>query len=197
MATKTCPNGHKYDSSIYGDNCPFCPSESQKTKVATGLYSDVDLGGKTKVAGGNDMDEALTRPLTNPSFESDEPEEGGTVIRVVGQADDAVSSGRKLVGLLISYSVNEYGEVYKIYEGRNYIGRSKQCDISIPSDKNMSSKHLVILFREAEGRFWAIDQDSSNGTYINGEFISEKVALRTNDVIVVGATKFVFIAIPK
>ena len=26
MATKKCPNGHQYDSSIYGDNCPFCPS---------------------------------------------------------------------------------------------------------------------------------------------------------------------------
>lgn len=27
MATKKCPNGHQYDSSIYGDNCPFCPGE--------------------------------------------------------------------------------------------------------------------------------------------------------------------------
>ncbi len=196
MATKTCPNGHKYDSSIYGDNCPFCPSEGAKTKVANSS-DNFDFGGKTKVAGGSDIDEALTRPMTSPGFENYEPEEGGTVIRVAGQSDNAANAGRKLVGLLVSYSVNENGEVYKIYEGRNYIGRGKQNDISVASDKNMSSKHLMILFREAEGRFWAIDQDSSNGTYINGEFISDKVALRTNDVIVVGATKFVFIAIPQ
>ena len=197
MATKTCPNGHKYDSTIYGDNCPFCPSESQKTKVANSLGDDFDMGGKTKVAGGNDMDEALTRPMTNPAFETEEPEEGGTVIRVVGQSDNAANAGRKIVGVLVSYSVNENGEVFKVLEGRTYIGRSKQNDISVPSDKNMSSKHLMILFREAEGRFWAIDQDSSNGTYINGEFVSDKVALKTNDIIVVGATKFIFLAIPQ
>lgn len=29
MATKQCPNGHQYDSSIYGDNCPFCPNSTR------------------------------------------------------------------------------------------------------------------------------------------------------------------------
>ena len=194
MATKTCPNGHKYDSSIYGDNCPFCPSPAEKTK-AVSLDNGENLGGKTRVAGGND-EEALTRPMTNPSFGNDEQEEGGTVIRVVGRENNSNEGNRKLVGLLVSYSEKENGEVYKVLEGRTYIGRGKQNDICIASDKNMSTQHLMLLYREAEGKFWAIDQNSSNGTYINGEFVSDKVALRTNDVIVVGATKFVFLAIP-
>lgn len=25
MPKKVCPNGHIYDSSIYGDECPLCP----------------------------------------------------------------------------------------------------------------------------------------------------------------------------
>ena len=197
MATKTCPNGHKYDSNIYGDNCPFCPSDGAKTKVSAPNGAEPGLEGKTRVLGGNDADEALTRPMTDPDFGGQEPEEGGTVIRVVGQESSAADPGRKLMALLVSYSQNENGEVFKISEGRTYIGRSKQCDICIPADKNMSSKHLMILYREAEGKFWAIDQDSSNGTYINGEFCSEKTALKTNDVIVVGATKFIFLAVPK
>ena len=196
MATKTCPNGHKYDSSIYGDNCPFCPSDSGKTKVSVENGGDFGYGEKTRVAGG-EAEEALTRPMTNPAFETDAPEEGGTVIRVVGAEAGAADAARKIVGVLVSYSQSENGEVFHVMEGRTYIGRSKQNDICIAGDKNMSSKHLMILYREAEGKFWAIDQDSSNGTYINGEFCSEKVALRTNDVIVIGSTKFVFIAIPK
>ncbi len=196
MATKTCPNGHKYDSSIYGDNCPFCPSDADKTKVSSGLEINLGYEGKTHVVGKEDSNDGLTRPMTNPSFEQNEPEEGGTVIRVVNSVGNSSNASRKLVGLLVSYSEKEMGEVYKIFEGRNYIGRSKQNDIQIESDKNMSSKHLMILYREAENIFWAIDQDSSNGTYINGEFASDKIALKTNDVIIIGATKFTFLAIP-
>lgn len=33
MATKKCPNGHQYDTSIYGDNCPFCIEISHKTSL--------------------------------------------------------------------------------------------------------------------------------------------------------------------
>lgn len=197
MATKTCPNGHKYDSSIYGDNCPFCPSESAKTKVVTEDSGPIPyMGEKTRVATGSESDDALTRPMTDPSFAEYEPEEGGTRIRVLGKSENMGEANRKLVALLVSYSENENGEVYKILEGRTFIGRSKQNDICIAADKNMSSKHLMILFREAEGKFWAIDQNSSNGTYINGEFVGDKMALKSNDVIVIGATKFIFLAIP-
>ena len=48
MATKKCINGHQYDSSIYGDNCPFCPS-SHSTRV----LDDDTTTGKTQVLGGN------------------------------------------------------------------------------------------------------------------------------------------------
>ncbi len=47
MATKKCPNGHQYDSGIYGDNCPFCP-ESSHTRVNAGATAS------TQVAGGGD-----------------------------------------------------------------------------------------------------------------------------------------------
>ena len=183
MATKTCPNGHQYDSSIYGDNCPFCPSE--KTRV-------VPESGHTQVVGETDV--LPTLPMTNPGFDQPE-EEGGTVIRTL-DANAPTDGGKRLVGLLVSYTHNPLGEVYHVYEGRTFIGRGKQNDISVSQDKNMSGTHLMILYREAEGYFWAIDQNSSNGTYINGKFCGDKMTINTNDVIVAGATKFVFLAIP-
>ena len=104
--------------------------------------------------------------------------------------------GRKVVGVLVSYSANPAGEVFKIYEGRNLIGRAPSSDIVFSKDDKMSSTHLLILYREAEGIFWAVDQNSSNGTYINGKFASDRVELHANDVIVLGATKMIFLSIP-
>ena len=124
---------------------------------------------------------------------------GGTVIRRAdGQPMTGGKAGKKkLVGLLVSYSVDPLGEVYKIYEGRNIIGRAPACDIAIPSDENMSGQHLLILYVEAEGIVWAEDQKSSNGTYINGKFSRGMIELHTNDQIVIGGTKFIFFQIPR
>ena len=55
----------------------------------------------------------------------------------------------------------------------------------------------MVLYREAEGVFWLIDQNSSNGTYLNGEFAGEKVRINTGDVIKMGDTRLIFWAIPK
>lgn len=196
MATKKCVNGHQYDSSIYGDKCPFCPSGTSatgKTKV-----SEPQPGGGTKVIDQDKTD------ATSATIKIEEPmgqdmAGGATIIRHANPTGGTgmASGNRKLVGLLVSYSLNPLGEVYKIYEGKNLIGKAATCDIPLIGDNYVSSQHLLILYREAENIFWAIDQNSSNGTYINGEFASDRVRLKTNDVIVIGATKLIFLAIPQ
>lgn len=191
MATKKCPNGHQYDSSIYGDNCPFCP-ESSHTRVnadsmdsmhtkATMAADDWGGGGATSAT-----------DVFNGDIGG-----GHTVIRGVPGAGSNPDGGRKIVGLLVSYTHNPAGEVFKIYEGRNIIGRSTNSDISFNSDDKMSGTHLLILYVEAEGIVWAEDQKSSNGTYINGKFARGMIELHTNDVIVIGGTKMVFLGIPE
>lgn len=199
MAKRTCVNGHQYESNIYGDNCPFCPSQESKTHVnPTSSFSDE--GGHTKVIG-EETDLKKTELINDNGGGINVPPMGGgaTVIRRVGDKTgmSPVGGGRRVVGVLVTYSINPLGEVFKIYEGRNVIGRSPAVDIPVPSDSNMSFEHLRILYRDAEDVFWATDLDSSNGTYINGSFVSERVQIRTNDVIVVGGTKFVFLAIPQ
>ena len=189
MATKKCPNGHQYDSSIYGDNCPFCP-ESSHTKVnnATGSFD-----GATRPTGDWVGVETGATALLQDEFGG-----GHTVIRNLnGTGASNPDGGRKVVGVLVSYSANPAGEVFKIYEGRNIVGRSATADICFSNDDKMSSNHLLILFVEAEGIVWAEDQKSSNGTYINGKFARGMVELHTNDVIVLGATKMVFLGVPE
>lgn len=190
MATKKCSNGHQYDSSIYGDVCPFCPSSTKETRV-----NDSRSDERTRMTG--------TSEMFTETFKKEETTNGSTggatVIRHINStgATGMASGNRRLVGLLVSYDQNPMGEVYKIYEGRNTVGRAATSDIPLTNDPNMSSQHLLILYREVEGIFWATDQNSSNGTYINGMFASERTKLNTNDVIVVGGTKLIFLAIPQ
>lgn len=192
MATKKCVNGHLYDSSIYGDKCPFCPSQTGSTKVNT----DFQEGLGTKVLNGDEP----VKPTVTVGIDNNDAIGGATVIRhATGTATGETSLGgqnRRLVGLLVSYDQIPTGEVYKIYEGRNIIGRKATSDIVLSKDANVSSSHLLILYVEAEGIYWAEDQKSSNGTYINGKFVRE-YQLSTNDVIVIGASKFMFFAVPK
>lgn len=187
MATKKCPNGHQYDSSIYGDNCPFCPSASSMHTVVN------DFGGKTKVA------EQPTSEKPTVPFNGNQNNVGGgaTVIRRVGGDSSANVEGRRLVGMLVSYNTNPLGEVFKLYEGRNILGRAADCDIVISNDENISSHHLLFHYVGAEGIYWAEDQHSSNGTFINGKFSRGDIELSTGDIIVVGATKLLFFAIPQ
>lgn len=195
MATKKCANGHLYDPAIYGDKCPFCPSPTSSTKVNT----DFQEGFGTKVLGGDEP-----KPTETIGINGNDAAGGATVIRhVSGTAtgETGVSENRRLVGLLVSYSANPTGEVYKVYEGRTTIGRDRTCDIPFPNDSHMSAKHLLIQYVEAKGAFRAqeYDKGSANGSYVNGQVyvLGDVIDLKNNDVIVIGATKFIFLAIPE
>ena len=195
MATKKCANGHLYDPAIYGDKCPFCPSPTGSTKVNT----DFQEGLGTKVLGGDDP-----KPTETIGINGNDAAGGATVIRHVGgtaTGGTGVSENRRLVGLLVSYSANPTGEVYKVYEGRTTIGRDRTCDIPFPNDSHMSAKHLLIQYVEAKGAFRAqeFDKGAANGSYVNGQVyvLGDVIDLKNNDVIVIGGTKFIFLAIPE
>lgn len=189
MATKKCPNGHQYDSGIYGDNCPFCP-ENSHTRVNMDSTSGATVGMGDFGGYGETGATIPVRDNVGGGVSG-----GHTVIRVLGDNDANAEGGRKVVGVLATYSLNPAGEIFKIYEGRNIIGRTNTNDIII-NDDNVSKEHLLIFFNEAEGVYWAKDQFSSNGTYINGRFARGETEIKTNDVIVIGKTKLVFLAIP-
>lgn len=122
---------------------------------------------------------------------------GHTVIRRPGASGAAqAATDRKLVGFLVTYNRNPMGKAYNIYEGRNYIGRDKSCDICISDDSQMSGRHMSILYRNVDNKFKFRDEQSSNGTFINKE-LKDDGELENYDIIRVGSTLFIFIAIPK
>ncbi len=70
------------------------------------------------------------------------------------------------------------------------IGRAPQSDIPIQSDK-ISRNHCLISV-DQDGKVFAVDLNSRNGTYVNNKKIS-KIQVCPNDVLQVGAEKFQFI----
>ncbi|MDR1348826.1 MAG: FHA domain-containing protein [Prevotellaceae bacterium] len=207
MPRISCSKGHIYDSAIYGDNCPFCPSQGSGTAVNNnnfdgsrtvgnfggGTEVNQEAGGRTQVNGGTVGGGNPTIPMGEGNYGG---VSGGTVIRPAG-GGTGTSSGKRIMGLLVTYSITKpTGQVFHIYEGRNYVGRDANVDISIPNDFQVSSKHLSILYRLADGKFKFKDEQSSNGTFVN-ETLTDEGELNNFDVIRVGSTKLIFIAIPQ
>lgn len=107
-----------------------------------------------------------------------------------GTGAGEVRSSRKLVGWLVSYTLSDMGIDYKLFEGRNVIGRDLDCQISV-NDNTVSGKHCVLLYRE--GSYFIQDSLSTSGTRVNGQDTGvNAVTLNDGDLIQVGKTVFKF-----
>ena len=71
------------------------------------------------------------------------------------------------------------------------IGRDEQCTFQIV-DPEISRMHLQIKLNEAENRHYAVDFDSVNGVYVNGDRIARDALLSDGDVIQIGASTIVY-----
>ena len=101
-----------------------------------------------------------------------------------------IRSSRKLVGWLVSYTLSDMGVDFKLFEGRNVIGRDLDCQICV-NDGTVSSKHAVLLYRE--GSYFIQDSLSTSGTRVNGSDTGvNAITLNDGDIIQVGKTVFKF-----
>lgn len=211
---KKCQRGHYYNASL--TSCPYCPGANpaaDNNAGATSLHgvtSDASDSNKTMdfsgMTQGSGATEAFGFGTNNPTSGETMAPGAGNPASAVGNHtmifDDAASSdagnpaaphirsARKLVGWLVSYTLDNMGVDYKLYEGRNIIGRNIDCQIAVP-DNTVSGEHATILFRA--GKYSLRDNQSTQGTFVNGEDIElEPRYLNDGDVIRIGQTVFKF-----
>jgi hypothetical protein len=183
---KKCNNGHFYKEDLSG--CPYCPSAQSSSTSSSG--SDLDktmIPGsanssdnmKTEVFGSNSGGGQSTSVFGSGSGSSSSaPKDLGRTF--IGGVTDSVEfdstgkktetaprSARKIVGWIISYTLDPMGVDYRIYEGSNTIGRNPGNTITISKDVTISGEHVNILYRH--GKFYIKDKMTANGTYLNGE----------------------------
>ena len=80
----------------------------------------------------------------------------------------AASPDRRLVGFIVTFSLEPMGVFFPIYEGRVKIGTDPAiADLVIDQSKDpvISGTHALLLFRR--GVLSLRDQDSSNGTFVD------------------------------
>jgi len=187
---KQCEKNHFYKESL--DECPYCPKgmvDEVPETIKTSILDDNQNPTKTVVfgnqksenPGSSKKDFDPTRTIVTPTKVSDGPE----------KSNEAQISKRKLKGWLVTFDIEDFGTDYKIFEGRNLIGKKSTCDITV-LDNEVSSEHAVILFRK--DKFEISDQMSTNGTVLNGELLDSHKSnvLIDGDEIVVGKTSLLF-----
>ncbi len=94
------------------------------------------------------------------------------------QDDDKTILGGVTLDLV--YSIISEKDKQYLLEGGEIVGRGKDCDIFI-DDKKISRNHAE--FNIKDGRLLLKDLGSSNGTYKNGNKVSEELSLANGDTI--------------
>jgi hypothetical protein len=90
--------------------------------------------------------------------------------------------GKPLGGWLAIIEGNLKGEAFYLYEGRNIIGSSSQCDITVP-DEGVQHQHVSI--RLASGKWMLTDLDTDGGTFLHGKRVHRN-ELKDGDKIKIG-----------
>ena len=108
-----------------------------------------------------------------------------------GQKREIREADRRLI-----YKNEKGREVYFLLDKSPLtIGRSKENDLSLSFDNQISSHHLKI--EKDYGKFFIEDLGSTNCTYINGFIADKRIELKDKDVILLGKTKLTFNVINK
>jgi len=196
---KTCKNGHNYDADQYAE-CPFCPASTQganyeKTLMDfknTQVFEDGNIQQFNKTMINEETSDFKTTPDGLPRTNVENPFKRTSIVvdnkEITSAAPLQQTVKRKLVGWLVTFSNDEYGQDYKLYAGKNKIGTAADCDIVI-NDASVSGEHTTILFRENE--FLIKDNFSTNGTQINAVTIDEG-KIKEGDELKLGNTVFKF-----
>ncbi|MEA5052363.1 MAG: FHA domain-containing protein, partial [Propionicimonas sp.] len=72
-------------------------------------------------------------------------------------------------------------------------GRHPRCDIFL-DDITVSRQHA--RFTRSEGQLWVRDENSLNGTYVNGSLIDGPVTLHRGDDVQIGKFRMIFFSTP-
>lgn len=190
MADKRCDNGHFIDESW--DLCPYCPAEAAEAEIP--IVRPTRFGGADRPSAASAAAVAPPpRPVVVPRADSSPdniaPPQERTV--AVQKIDPHAQPKRYVVGWLVGLNGSARGESYAVRIGRNVLGRDRRSDIVV-NDDQASSHHADLVFRPEERRFILMDHNSTNGTYVNEGEIEPRRDLSSNDVIRIGAHRFLF-----
>jgi hypothetical protein len=193
-----CPEGKStpgadLNKTIVGGGAPPTEVDPNKTEVYSNQATTGNVAGggfsgdRTQIftPGGNSpSSNAPSSAAASKNVQFDRTYIGGMPTAGSSEGDGSKPvaeprAARKIVGWIISYTIDPMGVDYRIFEGNNTIGRDPSNTIKLLKDSTISSRHATILFKS--GKFWVKDEMSANGSFLNGEEMEIQKAYQLND----------------
>lgn len=101
-----------------------------------------------------------------------------------------------VVGWLVCIEGYDKGKDYKLKTEKNFIGRTPEMDICIEGDNSISRKNHAIIAYNPKNREFVITPGEGTGiVYVNNEAVYAPLKLNSFNVIEMGTSKFVFVAL--
>lgn len=185
MALVKCGNGHYFDDRKYSA-CPQCcvipmmPVTHKKKETLYGLKVDEDDKKNVKM----DQEGDKYRKM---------PDEDPVTVHYAETGQEEKNIGRGFVtGWLVCRKGLVRGRDYRLFDSKNFVGRSARMDVCIPEDTHISREtHCAVVFEKKKGCFYLVP--GKELTYLNGKMLDEAALLSENDVITIGETELIFI----
>lgn len=183
MAIIKCNTCKKfYDDSKY-DTCPHC---SLQIEIPSAVEDDFNES-KTLP-----MDEGETFYATDSEAKTqglyDDVQEFDKTIGVYFTENDC----NPVTAWLVCIQGTVRGKSFEVHMNRNFIGRDKLMDVTIPDDLLVSrNNHFSLVYDAKSNRYFA--QPGEGEVRVNGDSLSVSVEIFENDVLAFGNSEYVFV----
>ena len=185
-----CPNGHYYNAAVHA-TCPECG----KSAANANLGNFPKTMPPNAVGGGQSGYIGQTMPAPQRDSAANGPATPFSVPTIAGGNLAADSQLEPVVGWLVCVEGPLRGVDFRIHDGYNYIGR-EEGDIHIHGDNQISrQKHAVISFYAKRQSFHVGPADGRNIIELNGEPVFSPTEIKSFDVLTVGSTKLMLVAL--
>lgn len=186
-----CSKGHYYDESKYM-LCPYC-----------GIYEEDDDIKTQYISTHEDMEDNEKRVKSEKKsgfFRLHKMSNTAVDVKHETDCDDVktisgvgLTQANYVAGWLVCIDGEDKGRDYRIYRGRNFLGRDYGMDIRIENDDAVSRiNHCAIIYEPRQSVFYV--KPMENMVYMDGKMIGQTEEIKSGDEIQIGNSTFVFIA---
>lgn len=220
-----CPNGHYYNAALHvscpecGKSAANAgvrtepgpgPESYGKTEPAgAGSGAGAAYGatepvggagyGKTEPAGGSHY--GATEPVGGSGYGLDTIDVGSDRagadpfgVTMIG-GESLMGRPEPVVGWLVCIDGLSKGVDYRLHAGYNYIGR-EEGDIHIHGDMQISRRnHAMVAYDSSERTYYVGPSAGRNLIKVNGKTVLNAAEIKSYDVVSIGATKLMFVAL--
>ena len=195
----SCSQGHYYDANRY-DQCPYCSAGGFSPTIDPFAAGESKPGSTVGplIPGdiphhAGDVQVCSFTPTIDPNQPGGLSERMGKTQYV--DASTPAGTPAPVVGWLVCVDGPVRGTDFRIHAGYNYIGR-ESGDIHIHGDQQISRQnHAMIAFDSSELTYYVGPSAGRNLIKVNGKTVLNAVEIHSYDVISIGTTKLMFVAL--